>query len=128
MTPTATQMQSAVDLTMYFVKMRKINKGLGGIEYPTTDTIFSGVGKNNASWIARERIKSTPDAQVWVECDNLIVAISVHGTLLWLDKVPPPKYWLDPKTRPLYHQDGPKTERVMAPCGLPIPQALLEKP
>lgn len=125
MTPTAEQM-NAKDFKMFFVKMRKTNKGLGGIEFPTTDTVFSGLGKNNASWIARERIKSTPDAQVWIESDNLIVAISVHGALLWLDRVPPPKYWLDYRKRP--DPITPETERRVAACGLGIPSAILEKP
>jgi len=134
MTPTAEQM-NASQLSLYTVKVRQNRKGLNDIEFPITDTVFTGVGRNNAAWIARERLKASPGVQVWIESDNFIVAISVHDAILWLEKVPPPNYWLNYRKRPqgeaLYQLDSTlasaSQSRIMAACGLPIPSCILEK-
>lgn len=58
--------------------------------------------------------------QTCVMVDDIIAAVEVHGKLLWLDKVPPRKYWLNYRARPTGRPSN------IAPCGLPIPARYLE--
>jgi hypothetical protein len=124
MTPTIDQMKPAC---FYRVLVKQMERGTfsSGVEYPHTDIVYSGVTEKHALELAQLRAKSLPNAQVTIERDSFIMAISVNGSMLLLDRVPPMKYWLNHRKRP--DPIIPETERRIAACGLPIPAALCEQ-
>ena len=110
----------------YQVHVRFTKQGMfQGHTYPATDTVYSGVTFHHAFEIAQSRLKQDPAAQVTVEQDSFIIAISVKGAMLMLSKVPPMKYWLNYRKRP--DPIIPETQRRIAACGLPIPAAYCEQ-
>lgn len=120
MTPTITQMEASEQPPMYSLIVRTFKKGLAGVP------VFTDFKKVPITY-SRERVEdeaivelADPTTQVRVEADGLIVAVGLYGSLLWLTKVPPPKYWLDYRNRP-----APRSERLAA-CGLPIPERYRE--
>lgn len=126
MTPTATQMSNyelpPIIPPVFRVVVRTLKSGVGNIQYFEETTACVVHSRKRVHEVIVEYVKD-PTVQLRIESENRIVAIGVHGALLWLDKVPPPNYWLNPKTRP-----APQTQqqRTMAACGLPIPTAYLE--
>ena len=124
MTPTAEQ----DDRTYFYrviVKIQKTGMFSTSRPYPHSDTVYSGVTYRHALEIAQLRAKDNPEAQVTVERDSFVVAISVHGAMLVLDRVPPMKYWMNYRKRP--DPIIPETQRRIAACGLPIPAAYCEQ-
>lgn len=58
--------------------------------------------------------------QAYVMVNDKVAGVELYGDILWLDRVPPPKYWLNYNTRP---KERPSN---IAPCGLPIPSRYME--
>lgn len=125
----------------YRVVIRRETGGLGGVTYPETQTLYMG-DLAGAKRVVQAHL-DLPEAQsalvkrnqIWVEYNNFIVAIVVAGGLLWLDKVPPPKYWLNINTRPrsLLLPDytkpdlGLRRTTTANSCGIPLPSCLTEQ-
>ena len=124
MTPTIDQMEPACFYRV-IVKQEKQGMFSTSVVYPQSDVVYSGVTFKHAMELAQLRAKAFPTAQVTVERDSFIIAISIHGGMLLLDRVPPMKYWLNHRKRP--DPIVPETERRIAACGLPIPAALREQ-
>ena len=123
-------MHDADDERMYHVVVRTLEKGLGNIEvFKETKPYIVG-SKRRVNEVV-DRYLGDPTVQVRVESNNVIVAIGIYGNLLWLSKVPPPKYWLQGK-RPEPTQKPERPERTgnerMAACGLPIPERYRVQP
>ena len=138
-----TQQEMAAKSKTYRVVIRRETQGLNGMTYPETQTLFSGdlagakrvVNSHLALKLPESGSSVVKSHQIWVESDNFIVAIVVAGGLLWLDKVPPPKYWLNVATRPrtLLLPDFTKpnlytsTPTSATSCGIPLPSCLTEQ-
>jgi hypothetical protein len=87
--------------------------------------VYSGVTFHHAIELAQLRAQALPAAQITIEEDSFIIAISVKGAMLLLDRVPPMKYWLNHRKRP--DPIIPETQRRIAACGLPIPAAYCDQ-
>lgn len=124
----------------YRVIIRRETQGLGDVTFPETQTLFMGnlIGAKKTVEgflsVKHEGSSIVRSWQIWVECDNFIVAIVVHGALLWLHRVPPPKYWLNVKNRPrtLLLPDFTQPNLYQTPtsassCGIPLPSCLTER-
>jgi hypothetical protein len=117
MTPTITQMQAAdPPLSFYKVVVRTFKRGLAGVPIFEDNSVSFTPYRERVVEVTKQPL-TEPGTQVRVEFEDAIVAIGVHGALLWLDRVPPPKYWLDYRRR----KAAPPSDGRMAACGLPIP-------
>lgn len=123
MTPTATQMKDSYP-PMYRLVVRTLEKGLADVETFRETTPYVVSSSRRIEEVSKNYL-ADPTVQVRVESNNVIVAVGLYGQLLWLDKVPPPRYWRKMPPKPPARPERTGNER-MAACGLPIPDRYRE--